>query len=114
MSEVTLGGYMAKHARSAAFGGSDGRAYSVGIWVDDNKDERGIIYVRDERSLEIRELTVWCGPDQRVRVSTKIQPGEGTATVSVNERPRAGEARPLDRLNRTCGEVLKSQRRRSN
>ena len=51
MSEVTLGGYMAKHARSAAFGGSDGRAYSVGIWVDEAADERGrygaaLVFVR--------------------------------------------------------------------
>lgn len=51
MSEVTLGGYMAKHARSAAFGGSDGRAYSVGIWVDETADARGrygaaLVFVR--------------------------------------------------------------------
>jgi len=51
VSEVTLGGYMAKHARSAAFGGSDGRAYSVGIWVDEQEDERGrygaaLVFVR--------------------------------------------------------------------
>lgn len=51
MSEVTLGGYMAKHARAAAFGGSDGRAYSVGIWVDESADERGrygaaLVFVR--------------------------------------------------------------------
>jgi len=51
VSEVTLGGYMAKHGRSAAFGGSDGRAYSVGIWVDDTADERGrygaaLVFVR--------------------------------------------------------------------
>jgi hypothetical protein len=29
--EATLGGYMAKHGRAAAFGGSDGHAYSVGL-----------------------------------------------------------------------------------
>ena len=57
MSEVTLGGYMAKHARSAAFGGSDGRAYSVGIWVDDLADERGrygaaLVFVRWDPSGE--------------------------------------------------------------
>ena len=51
MSEVTLGGYMAKHARSAAFGGSDGRAYSVGLWIDETADERGrygaaLVFVR--------------------------------------------------------------------
>lgn len=51
MSEVTLGGYMAKHGRSAAFGGSDGRAYSVGIWIDEQADERGrygaaLVFVR--------------------------------------------------------------------
>ena len=51
MSEVTLGGYMAKHARSAAFGGNDGRAYSVGLWIDDAADERGrygaaLVFVR--------------------------------------------------------------------
>lgn len=55
MSEVTLGGYMAKHARSAAFGGNDGRAYSVGLWVDDTKDERGrygaaLVFVRWDES----------------------------------------------------------------
>lgn len=41
MSEVTLGGYMARHERAAAFGGSDGQAYSVGIYVDEEPDDRG-------------------------------------------------------------------------
>lgn len=41
MSEVTLGGYMAKHERAAAFGGSDGHAYSVGIYVEDQPDPDG-------------------------------------------------------------------------
>jgi hypothetical protein len=39
--EITLGGYLARHERAPAFGGSDGRAYSVAIWVDDEPDERG-------------------------------------------------------------------------
>ncbi len=42
MSELTLGGYMAKHERAAAFGGSDGHAYSVAIYVDDEPDVRGL------------------------------------------------------------------------
>jgi hypothetical protein len=42
VSEFTLGGYMRKHDRSAAFGGSDGRAYSVAIYVDDEPDLRGL------------------------------------------------------------------------
>ena len=51
MSEVTLGGYMAKHGRAAAFGGNDGHAYSVGVWTDDVADERGrfgaaLVFVR--------------------------------------------------------------------
>lgn len=41
MSELTLGGYMAKHDRAAAFGGSDGQPYSVAIYVEDQPDERG-------------------------------------------------------------------------
>lgn len=41
MTEATLGGYMALHGRAAAFGGSDGHAYSVGLYVDDDPDERG-------------------------------------------------------------------------
>lgn len=41
MSEVTLGGYMAKHDRAAAFSGSDGQPYSVAINLDDSPDERG-------------------------------------------------------------------------
>ena len=42
MSEFTLGGYMKKHDRAAAFGGSDGRAYSVAIYVEDEPDPRGL------------------------------------------------------------------------
>ena len=30
-----------KHERAAAFGGSDGQAYSVGLYVDEEPDERG-------------------------------------------------------------------------
>lgn len=42
MSELTLGGYMAKHERAAAFGGSDGHAYSVALYVDETPDARGM------------------------------------------------------------------------
>jgi hypothetical protein len=42
VSEVTLGGYMAKHDRPAAFGGSDGHPYSVAIYVEDEPDVRGL------------------------------------------------------------------------
>lgn len=41
MSEVTLGGYIARHDRAPAFSGIDGRAYSVALWVADKRDERG-------------------------------------------------------------------------
>ena len=41
MSEFTLGGYMAKHERAAAFEGADGQPYSVAIYVDDEPDEKG-------------------------------------------------------------------------
>lgn len=42
MSEFTLGGYMQKHDRAAAFGGSDGEAYSVAIYVEEEPDLRGL------------------------------------------------------------------------
>jgi hypothetical protein len=42
VSELTLGGYMAKHERAAAFGGSDGQAYSVAVYVDEEPDLRGL------------------------------------------------------------------------
>lgn len=42
MSELTLGGYMQKHDRAAAFGGSDGQAYSVAIYVEEGPDPRGL------------------------------------------------------------------------
>ena len=42
MSEFTLGGYMEKHERAAAFGGSDGQAYSVAIYVDEEPNVRGL------------------------------------------------------------------------
>ena len=38
---MTLGGYMQKHDRAAAFGGSDGQAYSVAIVTDDEPDAQG-------------------------------------------------------------------------
>jgi hypothetical protein len=41
VNEFTLGGYMKKHDRAAAFGGSDGHAYSVAVYVDDEPDARG-------------------------------------------------------------------------
>jgi hypothetical protein len=41
VSEVTLGGYMAKHERAAAFGGSDGQAYSVAVYVEDEPGDDG-------------------------------------------------------------------------
>lgn len=41
MSEFTLGGYMEKHGRAAAFAGSDGQPYSVALYVDEEPDERG-------------------------------------------------------------------------
>lgn len=39
--ELTLGGYMAKHERSAAFGGIDGHAYSCAPYLADQSDELG-------------------------------------------------------------------------
>lgn len=42
MSEFTLGGYMQKHERAAAFSGSDGQAYSVAIYVEEEPDIRGL------------------------------------------------------------------------
>jgi hypothetical protein len=41
VSELTLGGYMEKHDRAAAFGGSDGQAYSVAIYVEEQADQQG-------------------------------------------------------------------------
>ena len=41
MDDLTLGGYMAHHDRAAAFTGSDGRPYSVGLYVEEEADERG-------------------------------------------------------------------------
>ena len=42
MSEFTLGGYMRKHERAAAFSGSDGHPYSVAIYVEEEPDPRGL------------------------------------------------------------------------
>jgi hypothetical protein len=42
VSEFTLGGYMRKHDRAAAFSGSDGHPYSVAIYVEDEPDLRGL------------------------------------------------------------------------
>jgi hypothetical protein len=42
VSEITLGGYMQKHERAAAFTGSDGQPYSVGIYLTEEPNERGL------------------------------------------------------------------------
>jgi hypothetical protein len=42
VSEFTLGGYMQKHERAAAFTGSDGQPYSVAIYVEEEPDLRGL------------------------------------------------------------------------
>ena len=39
---LTVGGYLPKHDRGAALGGSDGQAYSVAIYVDEEPDLRGL------------------------------------------------------------------------
>ena len=57
MSEVTLGGYMAKHERAAAFAGSDGQPYSVGIVVAEAAEADGrypatLLFVRWSQSGE--------------------------------------------------------------
>lgn len=39
--DTTLGGYLRHHQRPPAFGGPDGRAYSVGVLVDDAPDREG-------------------------------------------------------------------------
>ena len=41
MSEVTLGGYMDRHDRAPAFTGHDGNPYSVGIYIEEEPDDRG-------------------------------------------------------------------------
>jgi hypothetical protein len=38
VDDSTYGGYLARHDRPPAFEGSDGRAYSVGVWVDEPPD----------------------------------------------------------------------------
>ncbi len=39
--DATLGGYLAVHDRPPAFEGTDGEAYSVAEYVDDDPDETG-------------------------------------------------------------------------
>jgi hypothetical protein len=41
IDETTLGGYQRVHQRPPAFGGADGRAYSVSPWADDVPDATG-------------------------------------------------------------------------
>lgn len=41
IDDATLGGYLRRHERAPAFGGSDGELYSVGIYVDESPDDRG-------------------------------------------------------------------------
>ena len=51
---------MAKHERAAAFGGSDGQAYSVAIYVEDEPDVRGTL--RRRRSCSSAGLRAATAP----------------------------------------------------
>ena len=104
MSEFTLGGYMQKHDRAAAFGGSDGQAYSVAIYVDEEPDVRGLygaalLFVRwspggDRPSGHVEtETLVWGKTPAEARVSAGVPFAvrrEGRARRSY--RPRARES----------------------
>lgn len=41
IDDSTLGGYLERHERPPAFEGSDGHAYSVAVWVDEEPDAAG-------------------------------------------------------------------------
>jgi hypothetical protein len=41
IDDSTLGGYLDLHGRPPAFEGSDGRAYSAAVFVDESPDEKG-------------------------------------------------------------------------
>jgi hypothetical protein len=41
VKDATLGGYQSVHDRPPAFEGTDGRSYSVAVYVDDNPGEDG-------------------------------------------------------------------------
>ncbi len=56
-ADGTLGGYQRVHQRAPAFSGSDGRAYSVSTFVDDDPDPAGrygaaLLFVRWSESGE--------------------------------------------------------------
>ena len=92
VSELTLGGYMAKHDRAAAFGGSDGQAYSVAIYVDEEPDVRGLfgaalLFVRwssggDRPVGHRRDRHAGLGPTQEEAASP------AQASRSTTSRPR--------------------------
>ncbi len=73
--ERTLGGYMAVHARPAAFEGADGRSYTVAIETDETGERARpiggyLIFVR------------WGGEQPlRARVSA-VEPATSTSTAS--------------------------------
>ena len=85
MSELTLGGYMAKHERAAAFGGNDGQAYSVAIYVDDEPDVRGLY---GAALLFVRWSTGGDRPVGHVETET-LAWGRTTAEAEAAERLKA-------------------------
>lgn len=74
--DTTLGGYEVAHDRPPAFEGSDGRAYSAAVYVEDQADADGryggaILFVRwspdgdrADGHLETRYLVVGATPEE--------------------------------------------------
>jgi hypothetical protein len=80
VSELTLGGYMEKHERAAAFGGSDGRAYSVAVFVEEEPDSRGRYQAA---LLFVRWSTAGDRPDGHLE----------SETLALGRSPEEAEAR---------------------
>jgi YD repeat-containing protein len=76
--------------------------------------DRGVIYTRDDESDMTRQLTVWCGPGQRVRVSAPVRREDAQATISGGAGVRSGEDALKARMDQTCQAVLTPRVRRSN
>lgn len=102
--ERTLGGYMAVHARPAAFGGADGASYSVAIETDDTDDPAApvgafLLFVR------------WSTGEPHVtgHLESAILAQGATADEAI---ARAG-ALPLERVKEILDELIRAHAPRS-
>src|SRR5205814_472415 len=98
LTDDTLGGYWRVHERAPAFGGADGRPYSVGTFVDETPDAQGrygaaLLFVQWSDAGDVVELEVRA---DRTATISRVRPRRSVLARRAAAGDRVGRrAQPI-------------------